>query len=65
MKQNKKKNLFFPLTIEEVEEMDRLDPEPQDIDEDLNRYMLFSNDWYDTISGQNFLFFPNHHRDDT
>lgn len=61
MKQNKKKNLFFPLTIEEVDEMDCLDPESQaylNMDMEYNGYGLFSNDWYDTMGGQNFLYFP-------
>jgi hypothetical protein len=60
MKQDKK-NLFFPLTIEEVEEMDRLDQDSQEyllVDEEYDGYGLFSSDWYDTIGGQNFLFFP-------
>jgi hypothetical protein len=42
--------------------MDLLDPESQEyllLDEAYDGYGLFSNDWYDTIGGQNFLFFPN------
>jgi hypothetical protein len=49
-----KKNLFFPVSIEEEELIEEVEEEF----DPLEGEGLYANDWYDLPGGQYFIIFP-------
>ena len=57
----KNKNLFFPFTLKELDEME----EEEKAIEELERHLL-TNDWYDTMGGQFYIYWKDRdHRKET
>ena len=57
----KNKNLFFPFTLKELDEME----EEESVVEGQERHLL-TNDWYDTMGGQFYIYWKDRdHRKET
>lgn len=54
-KAKKKKNFFFPLSIEEEQVIESEEFEQDPLEDDG----VYANDWYDLPGGQYFVIFPN------